>query len=571
MVSAVPIVGEELPPNCDVLVLGGGVAGITLGLQLKRRRPELSVVIVERERRPVPEAAHKVGESTVEIQGHYLRDVLGLEDHLAQHQLRKFGLRVFFSDGAGNRDISRRLEFGHSRLPASRVGTYQIDRGRFENLVAADLPKKGIRFLAGWKVEQVQVGAGGSRHKVVASGPDGERETNARWVVDASGRRGFLKRQLGLSRKVGHHANAVWFRVAAPIDIEEWSTSPRWKARIREGQRELSTNHLMGRGYWVWIIRLASNSTSIGIVSDPRFHSVDEMANFEKALDWLERHEPQCRATVAEHCGEIRDFRTMRNYSYSVERVFSPDRWCLTGEAGVSLDPLYSPGGDLIAISNGLITDLVDRDAAGEDITDQAEIHNRLFMLMTDSWLTIYQGQYALMGNARVMVAKVIWDTAVYWAVPGLLHFQGRFHSFVESPVIPPGIRWFSTLNEHVQSFFRDWEPLDRTRVTDQFVSYYDFEFMERLQLGMADPLTPEELDARFEANLRFAERLAASLVRTVAAELNERAEQSGLEAVERWRADPVLGDLLNLQSGDEVDEGWASVGVRSAAAETVA
>jgi hypothetical protein len=42
--------------------------------------------------------------------------------------------------------------------------------------------------------------------------------------------------------------------------------------------------------------------------------------------------------------------------------VFSARRWALTGEAGLFLDPFYSPGTDFIAISNTYITELVARD-----------------------------------------------------------------------------------------------------------------------------------------------------------------------------------------------------------------
>ena len=36
---------------------------------------------------------------------------------------------------------------------------------------------------------------------------------DARWVVDASGRAGLLKRKLGLAEANGHDANAVWLRI----------------------------------------------------------------------------------------------------------------------------------------------------------------------------------------------------------------------------------------------------------------------------------------------------------------------------------------------------------------------
>ena len=80
----------------DVAILGGGMAGLTLALQIKKDRPTTKIVVIEKQNHPVPEAAHKVGESTVEIASRYLRDVLELEEHLQTQQLRKFGLRMFF-------------------------------------------------------------------------------------------------------------------------------------------------------------------------------------------------------------------------------------------------------------------------------------------------------------------------------------------------------------------------------------------------------------------------------------------------------------------------------------------
>src|SRR5262245_53370170 len=90
-----------MPMNrSDAVILGGGMAGLTLALQLRARLPSLSITVLERQSHPVPEAAHKVGESTVEIGANYLDTVLGLDGHLRQSQLKKFGFRFFFNDGA---------------------------------------------------------------------------------------------------------------------------------------------------------------------------------------------------------------------------------------------------------------------------------------------------------------------------------------------------------------------------------------------------------------------------------------------------------------------------------------
>jgi flavin-dependent dehydrogenase len=549
----------------DVAILGGGQAGLTLALQIKQTRPETSIVVLEKQTFPVPEAAHKVGESTVEISGHYLRDVLGLEEHLKTQQLRKFGLRMFFST-ADNQDITHRVELGHAVLPPPLVGTYQLDRGRFENALSQMLPERGITLLDGTKVQQIDLQPQSDVHHLRVVDEQGEHELVARWVVDASGRSSLLKRQLGLAKKVGHHANAAWFRLDYPVDVNTWSDDPAWRGRVTEGERRLSTNHLMGSGYWIWIIPLASNSTSIGIVADAAMHPFEGFNLFERALNWLHEHEPQCARVVEEHREQIQDFRVMKDYSYSCEQVYSEERWCLTGEAGISLDPLYSPGGDLIAISNGLVCDLIVNALDGEDIEERAAIHNQLFLLFTSSWLSTYEKQYAIMGNAQVMVAKVMWDTAVYWAIPGLLYFHDKLRTFGDSPNIAMNLLRFSLLSEHIQAFFREWVVIAQPTASDIFIKYYDFAFMATLHIGMTAHLADDEFEPQFVENVHFIERLAGQLVRTV---MQTCADRSNDEAVQkqlaRWQADPFLTELITLYEKEAetnpIENGWVTLG----------
>src|SRR5207237_4072527 len=105
-----------------------------------------------------------------------------------------------------------------------------------------------------------------------------------RWVVDATGRASTLKRKLGLEKDVAHTINSAWLRLGGGINIDDWSEDPDWHARMVErGFRGLSTNHLMGEGYWVWLIPLVSGPISIGIVADPRFHPYEDINTLEGA------------------------------------------------------------------------------------------------------------------------------------------------------------------------------------------------------------------------------------------------------------------------------------------------
>ncbi len=58
----------------DVIILGGGMAGLTLAMQLKQKQADISVAILEMRKEDAPLSAHKVGESTVELGTYYLRE-----------------------------------------------------------------------------------------------------------------------------------------------------------------------------------------------------------------------------------------------------------------------------------------------------------------------------------------------------------------------------------------------------------------------------------------------------------------------------------------------------------------
>jgi len=490
----------------DVAILGGGLAGGCLARQLRLEAPELRVLVAERRPHPVPEAAFKVGESSVEIGAHYFQKRLGLEPHLRSAQLEKLGLRYFFPNG-DNRDLGQRIELGPAQF--SPVPSFQLDRGRLENFILKENAAMGATVLDGCRVQSIVLD--GAAHRVSISTPGGLRQITARWIVDASGRASLLKRQLGLVRSSTHGANAAWWRVSSRVRVDDWCSDPEWKARVPSGLRWQSTVHLMGVGYWVWLIPLGSGSTSFGIVADGDLHPFNRINRFERAMDWLREFEPQCAEVMEGHVSELEDFLALQHFAHACGRVFSADRWTLVGEAGVFTDPFYSPGSDFIAMGNDYTTDLIVRDMRGEDIAARAEAFNATYLRLFDGFIRLYDGQYPIMGNAQVMTAKVAWDNACYWAINALLFFQRRLRQPEFMASIDPLMRRFFLLHARMQRLLNAWNRIDGGGYEVSAPNVVGVDFLRDLQLALGGPMMDDaELTARLESNFALLESFAA-------------------------------------------------------------
>jgi len=477
----------------DVVIVGGGLAGLTLALQLRQQLPHAGITVLEKLRHPVPAAIHKIGESSVEIAANYFDTVLGLKEHLLGEQLKKFGFRFFFSEG--RQDIDGVTELGASRYLATP--SYQIDRGLFENFLGRHAREQGIRFIDGCTVRELVVGRDGAVHEVAFETGGEPSRLRARWLVDASGRSALLKKQLGLAKPSPHHANAVWFRIGTRIAVDDWSDDPAWRSRCQPAARWLSTNHLVGRGYWVWLIPLSSGSHSIGIVADAKTHPIEEINAFERAMDWLHRHQPRLAAELEDKRSLLQDFVFFRRFSYGCKQLFSRDRWAITGEAGVFLDPFYSPGGDFIAIANTYIADLVARDLEGEAIGTRAAIYGQFFDSFYESTLTLYLDQYDLFGDPAVLPVKVLWDYTYYWGVLCQLFFQRRLTDLTALGRLRAELLESKELNRLMQALFREWSPHSQRDNPATLLDQAALPWFAELNRGLTDPLDDEAFHAR--------------------------------------------------------------------------
>jgi hypothetical protein len=328
-------------------------------------------------------------------------------------------------------------------------------------------------------------------------------------VIDASGRAGLIKRKLGLALDNPHGAHAVWFRIGERLNIDEWCDDAEWRARCVTPTRWLSTNHLVGSGYWLWLIPLSSGSHSVGIVADPRIHALEEMNTFERAMTWIEKHQPRVFDELNVRRDKLQDFAFFRRFSYDCKQVFSANRWALAGEAGRFLDPFYSPGSDFIAMGNSFITELIARDRAGKPLAAHAQVYEQIFRSFYDSALALYVDQYPLFGDPEVMPVKVIWDYSYYWGVLAPLFMQSRIADLATLSHLRDELADCQRLNVAVQNFLRHWSGSSEKRNPAEMLDQASVPWFAELNRRLHDTLDGPAFVARLKQSHQLLRALA--------------------------------------------------------------
>ena len=410
-------VSSAAPGEFDVVVIGGAIAGASTAILLRRRNPDVRVLVVEKS----DAFDWKVGESTVEISAYFLTRVLKLYDHLSREHLPKQAFRYWFHNEKVT-CLREASEVGPTQL--ARTPGFQLDRSVLDEHVLKLAAEEGSEVWRPAKVVDVALG-GEAGSSVTVEKADGTRRTvRAKWVIDASGRQALLARKRGGLRPVeGHPTSSIWVRYRGVKDLdgkEVVGTDPADPfVRSVVASRRLATNHFTGWGYWVWFIPLRGGETSVGLVWDTRLVRPEGATPLEKLTSVLSAN-PLTREML-EHAEPVAgDCRYYGTLPYLLDR-FIDHGWTCVGDAGGFLDPFYSPGLDQLSFSVHMRVELVLKALAGtppEEMAKEYADHNRKYArFFAYFYEAIYRDKYHLMGDYDTMTTAFLLDTALYYLV----------------------------------------------------------------------------------------------------------------------------------------------------------
>lgn len=461
----------SLQDRYDVVILGGAFSGASAAILLRREQPQLRVLIVEK----AGQFDEKVGEATTEMSAMFLTRRLALWQHLENEQLPKEGLRYWFTNDkvTGHANASETGGFIRSTVPA-----FQLRRDSLDEHLLATAVREGAELLRPARALDVTLADFDNTLTIDVGGET--REIHCTWILDASGRANFIGRKLDLiERNDEHPTAAIWCRWKNVRHIDDVAARGGFSA-TNVGSRRLGTNHYTGYGYWIWVIPLGNGETSIGVVFDKRLVQLHQSKNRAEDFVAFLKAIPPLAELIDGAEPRMEDLRFYSHLAYSTKQYMGRG-WALIGDAAVFLDPYYSPGLDHASFSVEATTQIVAKQAMGENVDARIAEHNETFLRSYWRFFrAVYKDKYYYMGEGDLLSAAMLIDTAQYYifVVIPAYKFLKRFDwmpvlgpkpAFISYHLMQIYNRRFKAIAEKRRAANRSGELNDRRRITAYF------------------------------------------------------------------------------------------------------
>ncbi|MCX5616182.1 hypothetical protein NQF87_04230 [Bombella sp. TMW 2.2559] len=295
----------------------------------------------------------------------------------------------------------------------------------------------------------------------------------AHWLVDAAGMKKLLARKFGITHKLPIEHSSVWFRVGGGVNVDEFLPRTSDNPFTTE-HRSWSSIHLEGAGYWIWILRLSENRTSVGVIFDESMYAFQDFATWEKTTLWLKQNVRVLIDYIEDRQFPIMDFRILRRFASQSDYWVSDDRWALVGDSYGIWDPYYSNGFDIIGMQNTILTELIHADRTGGVIEQRIPAANRYLYEIMRAFSVTFTDFYPRKGRWYYVCAKYNVDMAIYFPILATVMHNALQSMFMdEDPTFREKVPHF--ISEAGKTHFRAVGFLASDEFRDNGVEGYDY------------------------------------------------------------------------------------------------
>ncbi|KAF8163918.1 putative halogenase [Mycena galopus ATCC 62051] len=378
------MLGADVPPSTNILVIGGGPAGSFAATALAREGFE--VTLLERERFP----RYHIGESMLPSCRLFLR-FIGAEEKVKDHgfclKATHIKCLIFYTTTHFETDT----DFTY---PDPDKAAWNVTRADFDEILLKHASENGVHVCEGIRVTVIQFSHENLKQPVSAdwtsdSGSTGQVKFN--WLVDASGRNGIMSTQYLKNRKFNQALRniAYW---------GYWTGTGMYAPGTRR-ENAVWSEALTDESGWAWFIPLKNGITSVGIV-------IKEDANRTKKASLsghntnLQHYHNQLKLvpgitgflTGATFLGEV---KSAGDFSYTAEEFAGP-HYRIAGDAGGQfIDPFLSSGVHL-AFAGGLsAASSIAASIRGHCVEDEAVgFHNKKSAISYTRYLLVVLSAY---------------------------------------------------------------------------------------------------------------------------------------------------------------------------------
>ncbi len=316
---------SSIPSTPDVLIIGGGPAGSTIGTHLASAGRR--VVLLEKSQHP----RFHIGESLLPMNMPILKR-LGVLDKVKTLGVKKLGADFTYGENEKdyltyrfNRALTPKLD---NRSDETFGYAYEIKREEFDCMLFDNGVEAGVTAFQNHTVNDVRLDAKNG-HRVSSTDAEGtQHEWRPKFVIDASGRDALLASRNKWKRKNPRHASAAIFG--------------HFKGVTRRPGEDAGNISLYWFPHgWMWMIPLQNDIVSVGAVCWPEYlkqRKGDADAFFKQTLALCPA--ANVRMRDAETAAPV---RVTGNYSYKAKRM-TGDGYLMLGDAFGFIDPVFSSG-----------------------------------------------------------------------------------------------------------------------------------------------------------------------------------------------------------------------------------